>query len=49
MQVESLKIKQPYTYKEIITKYESNEYSAELLLQHVLLLLKNIKEGEDCK
>jgi len=33
-------IKKPYSASEILARYRSNEYSAELLLQHALLLLQ---------
>ncbi len=38
-------IRKPYKLTEIIDQVESNEYSAELMLQHLLLWVKRNTEG----
>ena len=35
-------IEQPYSLNEILGKIESNDYSAEMMLQHLLLHLVNL-------
>ena len=40
----SAHIKEPYTLAEIKAKIASNDYSAEMLLQHAMLLLDSVQE-----
>ena len=40
----SAHIKEPYTIAEIKAKIDSNDYSAEMLLQHAMLLLDSVQE-----
>jgi hypothetical protein len=43
---ENLTIKEPYSIEEIVQKIESDEYSAELMLQH--LIINYNKLGKEC-
>ena len=40
-------MKNLYTYKEIKDKIKSNDYNAEMLLQHLLLNFEEIERGRD--
>jgi len=42
-------IRRPMGAREIATKLESGEYSAELLMQHLLLLVDRIQEPESAR